>query len=158
MDSISEYLFSRLLHRLIPPLICLVQYFTTVVLVLMLVLVDCPWIVTIIIVFMVFVSGVMLPFWYKTFFDPSFVGPDRPLWVQWSDNDIRFRGAYFDIKVPIKNVLGYKVIGFRRANTTFTLKVKVGKMNGAVENMWLSSMMPRKEDFIDFLEQHRTTE
>jgi len=157
MDSISEPWFMRVLFRLIPLPICLAQYFGTIILTLMLVLVDCSWVVTIIIVFVVFISGVMLPFWYKTFFDRTFVGPDRPLLIQWSDEVIRFRGAYFDIEIPICNVLEYKAIGLRSCNTAFTLKMKVKKANDSVERMWLSTTMPRKKEFIDFLDQHRTT-
>ena len=94
----------------------------------------------------------MLPFWCKTFFDRTFVGPDRPLWIQWSDDSIRFRGTFFDIEVPIGNVIGYKVIGLRVLNTTFSLKVKVRKINGSVESMWLSTTMPRKQELIEFLD------
>ena len=90
----------------------------------------------------------MLPFWYKTFFDRTFVGLDRPLWIQWSDDSIRFRGVFFEIEVPIKNVIGYKMIGFKAFNTT---KVTVRKINGDIESMWLSTTMPRKQELINFL-------
>ena len=145
----------KVLYRLIPISICLVQYFVTISLTLMLVASDCSWEVIIIIVFIVFISGIMLPFWYKTFFDRTFVGADRPLLIQWSDEVTRFRGAHFDIEVPNENILGYKVVGFRSNNEAFTLKVKVRKKNGTVEKMWLSTTMPVKKEFMDFLDQHR---
>ena len=94
----------------------------------------------------------MLPFWYKTFFDRTFVGLDRPLWIQWSDDSIRFRGVFFEIEVPITNVIRYKTFGFKAFNTTFTLKVTVRKINGDIESMWLSTTMPRKQVLIDFLD------
>jgi hypothetical protein len=158
MNSISEPWLMKVLFRLTPISICLGQYFVTIMLTLMLVVSDCSWEVIIIIAFVVFISGVMLPFWYKTFFVRTFVGVDRPLLVQWSDEVTRFRGAHFDIEVPNENILGYKVVGFRRTNTAFTLKVKLRKKNGAVESMWLSTTMPRKKEFMDFLDQHRAIE
>jgi len=155
MNSISEHWFMKILFRLIPPSIFLTQYFGTVIMILILVFVDCPWIITVLTVLMVFVGGIMSPFWYRTFFDRTFVGLGRPLSVQWSESDIHFRGVYFDIAVPVENILAYKVLGFRGNNTTFTLKLKVRKINGTVENMWLSTTMPKKKEFIDFLDRHQ---
>jgi hypothetical protein len=142
----------KILFGLSPPFICLVQYFLAVMFTLTLIFVDWPWIITIIIVLFILVCGVMLPFWYKTFFDRTFVGLDRPLWIQWSDDSIRFRGVFFEIEVPIKNVIGYKMIGFKIHNMTFTLKVTIRKINGDIESMWLSTTMPRKQVLIDFLD------
>jgi len=155
MNSISEPWLMKIMFRLTPISIFLGQYFVTISLVFMLVAYDCPWEVTLIIVFVVFFCGVMLPFWYRTFFDRTFVGVDRPLLVQWSDEATRFRGAHFDIEIPNENIIGYKVVGFRSMNTAFTLKVKVRKKNGAVETMYLSTTMPGKKEFMDFLDQHR---
>ena len=157
MESILEYRFIAFLFRLRPPVICLCEYFGIFIMVLMLILVDCPWIVTALIILAVMVGVAMLPLWYKTFFDRNSVGLDQPFLVQWSDEVIRFRGAYFDIEVPVSNVLGYKAIGLRSCNTAFVLKMKVKKASGVVERMWLSTTMPRKKEFIDFLDQHRTT-
>lgn len=152
MYSISEPWFMRFLFRLILPLICLGQYFLTVLFTLILIFVDCPWLITFIVVLFVFVCGVMLPYWYKTFFDRTFIGPDRPLRIQWSDNSIRFKGVFFEIEVPIKNVIKYNTIGFKTHNTTFSLKLKIRKTNGDVESMWLSTTMPRKQELINFLD------
>jgi len=150
MYSTSEPWFMKIIFGLIPPMVCLGQYFLAVMFTLMLIFIDCTWLVTVIIVLVIFVCGVMLPFWYKTFFDRTFVGADRPLWIQWSDDSIRFRGVFFEIEVPIKNVIEYKMFGFKAFNTTFTLKVTVRKINGDVESMWLSTTMPRKQVLIDF--------
>ena len=152
MYSTSEPWFMKILFGLSLPLICLGQYILAVPFTLVLIFVDLPWLITVIIVLFILVCGAMLPFWYKTFFDRTFVGPDRPLWIQWSDDSIRFRGVFFDIEVPIKNVIGYKTIGFKAFNTTFTLKVTARKINDDIESMWLSTTMPRKHEFINFLD------
>jgi hypothetical protein len=142
----------KILHGLSLPLVCLGQYFLAVMFTLTLIFVDWPWIITIIIVLFIFVCVVMLPYWYKTFFDRTFIGLDMPLCIQWSDDSIRFRGVFFEIEVPITNVIEYKMFGFKAFNTTFTLKVTVRKINGDVESMWLSTTMPRKQVLIDFLD------
>ena len=152
MYSASEPWFMKILFGLSTPLIFLGQYFLTVLFTLTLIFVDWPWLITVIIVLFIFACGVMLPFWYKTFFDRTFIGLDRPLWIQWSDNSIRFKGVFFEIEVPIKNVIEYKIIGFKIHNTTFTLKLKVRKTNGDIKSMWISTTMPRKQELINFLD------
>jgi hypothetical protein len=42
------------------------------------------------------------------------------------------------------------MIGFKAFNTTFTLKVR--KIDGDIESMWLSTTMPRKQELINFLD------
>ena len=156
MYSLSEPWFMKIIFGFTLPLICLGQYFLTVVFTLVLIFVDCPWLITVILVLVVFVCVVMLPYWYKTFFDRTFVGLDRPLWIQWSDDSIRFRGVFFEIEVPIENVIRYKMIGFKAFNTTFILKVTVRKINGDIKSMWLSTTMPRKQELINFLDSKIT--
>lgn len=156
MESISEPKFMSVLFRIIPPFICVTQYFMTVVMALMIMLVDCSWEIRGLIVLIVLVGLVMIPFWYKTFFDRQFVGPDRPIAVQWFCDQISFRGAYFNVKVPAANILQYKAIGFKKWETAFILKLKVKMPNGSASNMYLSTTMPRKKLFLSFLEKEPT--
>ena len=156
MQSISESLFMRVLCWLIPPFICAGQYFVTGTFALALVLLGFPWVWIIFALPVIIVGLLMLPFWYKTFCDPTFVGPDRPVRVQWSNARICFSGAYFDIEVPVSNILGYRVVGFRKWSSTFTLNVKVRKTDGSVASMWLSTAMPMKTELLSFLEKQLT--
>lgn len=167
MQSISEHWWGILIHGLVPPFGCLCQYFVTITLALSLVALGFRWPLMLLTILLVSIAVLMLPFWYKTFFDRTFVGPDRPLWVQWSSDQVRFQGAYFNIEVPLEKILEYKVVNpytFRTIPTykvinskrTFILKVKVKKANGAIETMYLSTTMPKKGEFISFLEERQT--
>jgi hypothetical protein len=140
------------LFNLTPIFICLGQYFVTVIMILVLILMDSPWIIKGLITLLFLVGVFMLPFWYKTFFDKDFVGLDRPIVLHWSENIVSFRGGYFYIEIPVENILDYQKIGIKRWNSTFTLKVKVKKLNNAIVNMWLSTTMPCKNEFVSFLD------
>ncbi len=156
MESISEPMLSRIIFRVVPVFVCLGQWFVIVISVLTLFLVDWPPLVVGSIIFMALVGLALLPLWYKTFFRRDCVGMDRPIVVEWSEDEIVFRGAYFRIAVPVENVVSYKTIGVKSVNSLHMLKVVVRKTEGSRALMWLSTSMPRKNKFLSFLEKART--
>jgi len=147
----------------------MVQYFVTGIFIFWLLFEDFYWTLLAVTIVMLIIALVMLPFWFKTLLYKDYVGVDRPLLVQWSNDWIRFRSLFLDIKVPLKNIVEYRAISaytFRtiaphkvlkrgRWKKTFTLKIKVKKTDGFVESMWLSTTMPEKEELLSFLEGHQ---
>lgn len=140
------------LFHLRPIFIFVGEYLGIAMFLLMLILFDCPWIIKGLIVFTFLIGMLMLPLWYKTFFDNDSVGLDQPIELHWSENIVSFRGGYFYIEVPVENILDYQKVGIKRWNSTFTLKVKVRKLNNVIVNMWLSTTMPCKNEFVSFLD------
>ena len=153
-ETITESKGMMVVFRLIPPFVCIFEYFGIVVMIAMLVFLECTPLVQFLI-FVVAAIGIgMLPFWFRTFFDTTFIGPDRPLFVQWSDDRIQFCGGYFRLDVPVKDILFFKTIGFCRSERTFMLKITIRKANGKKESTYLSTSMSRKSDLITFLKKH----
>ena len=103
-QSISEYWFSWLLLGLIPPAVCISQYFVTAVFVFGLLLEGFDWTLTVAAIFILVIALIMLPFWYKTLFYKDYVGADRPLLVQWSNDWIRFRSLFLDIRIEATDI------------------------------------------------------
>lgn len=154
METVREPKGMALLFRSIPPLICLVEYFAIVAMAMFVVLTPAPWFIRIITIALLCVGLLMAPFWYKTFFDRTFIGPDRPLLIQWSPERVLFSGGYFKLDVPMKDILGFQPIGYGGSERTFILKVRIRKPNGKQESTYLSTTMPRKHEFMLFLQQH----
>jgi len=155
MESMSEPRYTLFLARIGLPTICLGQYFGISFMIYMLFLVECPPLVIGITVSVAVVIFAMFPVWYKTFFDNTYIGIDGPLRVQWSAERVVFTGAYFKLDVGVEDILHYRIIGFRAFESTFMLKLRIRKPNGRIESTFLSIRMPRKNQFITFLEQHR---
>ena len=72
--------------------------------------------------------------------------------VQWDDVCIHFSGAYFDLKISHKDIKSFNVpFGMAGVNTMFTIRVVVN-IATAVKWLWISTTMPDKMKFLDFLE------
>lgn len=154
MESISEPKGMAILFRIIPLFTCLGEYFVIAIMAFFIALSPTPWIIRGITIALICVGLLMIPFWYKTFFDKTFIGPDRPLFVQWSPERVLFRGGYFKLDVPVKDILRFQPIGFRWSERAFMLKVRIRKPDGKEESTYLSTTMPRKHEFMSFLQQH----
>lgn len=93
--------------------------------------------------------------WHKFFFEKSFLGIEPITTVQWNDDYIHFSGAYLDLEVSLKDILSYDVpFGIAGEKTMFTIRIKANVGN-VVKWLWISTTMPDKIKFLDFLESLR---
>ena len=155
--SISEYWCVKVAFVLFPPLNCLAHYVLTVGVILMFVSSGFSWRwgVYAIPLFLLGLAG--LRFWYRFFFDPTYVGWEPPVEVAWSEDTIHFRGVHFDIWVHVDDVVEYKVSGFTRWNWMHTLALKVESPKGTVQAINIRDSMPDKRKFVEFLKSTRGT-
>lgn len=147
MDVIEEESGYRIMFALIPPVVCIGQLFITGTALFVGILLN-PLFLVIGIGFGIVTALCIKLFWYRTFFDPSFIGVDKLTRVVWDDEYIYFSGAYFHLKVSPHDVLDYKVYGFSKLNT---VKIRI-KTEDTVQLTWLSTTMPDKMKFIEYLE------
>ena len=54
------------------------------------------------------VSAFMIPIWYRTFFSKEFIGLDRTVSIEWSDETTLFKGVYFLIRISLMDVQCYE--------------------------------------------------
>jgi hypothetical protein len=155
--SASEPWISVLLFWLIPPSICFAQYFVGSMMVLMFALhfTVFPWILRVLTVASVVAGGVMVPVWWRTFFDRGFVGMDRPYLVEWSSDTLAFRGCFFDLTVPIERVTKWRVVGFKSAEYLFMLRISVLDEKGRTQVLNLSTSMSNKRALLAHLDKAR---
>jgi hypothetical protein len=153
MESISEPKYLWPLHFLVPPLVFLGQYCVAIAMLLMLIFLDCPLEVFILIGIAILMAIFMIPFWYKTFFDRIFIGASPLLFIEWSDDEIHFRGAYFDIIIPPGNIIKYKVTGLYMWDP-YMVAIKIKTSAGKHRTIRLSPTMRNKPFLINFLEEH----
>jgi len=120
--SISEPFYVTAFSKIGPPIVFLMHYAAIFSVILILVVYDDrPWGIILFAVFMAGLGVAMLPIWYKTFFDRTYVGIDRVLSVEWSPECISFRGGYFHLEVPPCDVLSFSTRGFRNINQAHIL-------------------------------------
>ncbi len=152
MESISEPKPLALIYSLVPPCVCIIQYIVALGALALAVLAPSDMVFRVVAAMFLSIALVMIPFWYRTFWDKHFVGLDRPLVVEWSRNVIWFRGAFFDIEVPVGDVVAFHTIGFRRLRDGFMLKVST-RRDGRVTAFYLSTTMRQKERLVAFLSE-----
>lgn len=150
MESISEPVWWRRLKFLLPPLLCAFQYLLAGTVLFIIVLCELPMVMTVLYIVLFVASLALSPIWARTFFDLSYVGCDSPDLVEWSDSMIRFRGSYFDIEVPVQNLVSFKV---GTVINIWQVNVKVAKFDGGYEQMRLSRTMDDADSLLDFLEE-----
>jgi len=139
------------LFWIIPPFICLGQYFVTGAMVLMIPIF--PWVLRALSIGLLVLGIVMLSFWRRTFCDRAFVGLDRPYLVKWSSDEVTFRGCFFDIIAPVERVTKWQVIGFRSAERWFMLRISVADEHGNIQALNLSTSMSNKRALLGFLDR-----
>lgn len=151
MESISEPVLWRYVKFLLPPMLCAIQYLLAGSILFIIVLFDFPGFMIVFYVLLFIASLALTPIWSRTFFDQSYVGCDSPDLVEWCEGRIRFRGSYFDVDVPIQNVISFRV---GRAMHTWYLSVKVARYDGGFEQMRLSRTMNDVDRLLSFLESN----
>jgi len=100
-----------------------------------------------------FLGIVLLPYWYKTFFDSQFVGFDRPTFIQWSEEEILFRGFYFKVKIPLKDILNYSVSGIRWFERSYIIIIRIKKPDNSIEYISVPTTMNNKKKLLLFLKE-----
>lgn len=112
-------------------------------------------------VFIIIITGVLviiafiaLPFWHRQFFDPGFVGLDAPHLVQWSQDKIIFKGAYFRIEITPEAVVRYRTLGLTKRESYFILFVRIRQCDGSFATMTLGQDIPKKE-FLKYLKREK---
>ena len=159
MKSINEPVVSQLIYTLVPVVICAGHFvmLTTIFIIIikLSIFTDISiYIMITAIIFIIIIFKFWASFWYKTFFDPRFVGPDRPLAVHWTDDRVQFIGAFFNLDIPVNDIISYRRFIFSfRPNQSYMLNVRV-IYNGKMKYMSLSTTMPQKEKFIEYLQSH----
>ncbi len=154
MPAISEPKPVAFLQLIAIPVVCLIECVVIVFLVFVAAFSPSDIIIKTIAIALVFLGLLMIPFWYRTFFDENFVGLDRPVAVQWSSDTVSFKGSFFLISVPIKNIITFTTMGICWLPKGFMVKVKVRGPTGHVKSLYLSTTMRRKREFISFLERY----
>ncbi|NCC50581.1 MAG: hypothetical protein EOM20_05125 [Spartobacteria bacterium] len=152
MNAITEPRFMKIIFRTIPVFICIGEYAIIVAIIILVSFSKSPFIVKGLLLMLGFIGLIMIPFWYRTFFDKTFIGPDRPICVRWTADNLFFFGCYFEIHVCARDILDYQVIGFRKYERMFMIKIKMRKPNGKIETVYLSTTMHNKTDLLSFLE------
>jgi len=156
MDMIQENPFMRILHAIIPPMVCFGFFFMTGAMLLDGIMdddFDHSSVALAAGVFLSLLMGILIKvFWHKSFLYKILSALDGPNTVEWDTDMIHFRGAYLDYKVSPYDVLDYKVYWI--FSTSVRIRVKV---ENKVLWIWLSTTMPDKKKFIDFLETVRKT-
>lgn len=93
-----------------------------------------------------------LPTWYRTFFDRSSAGMDQALSIEWSTERVVFRGSSFEIDVPVKDLVKYRLVGAIKKERMCCLDVMFKKPNGKIDVVHVPSVMLDKGKFMDFLD------
>jgi hypothetical protein len=156
MQSISESRAIALLARIGPPFICLVEYLVIASAVVLVRYGETDSIIKAIMVLLVCLGLIMIPFWYRAFFDRSFIGPDRTVLVQWSADHVVFSGAYHRLEVAVTDILGFQRFGFFVWGEAFILRIRIRRPNGKLQSVQLSTTMPGKQQFVSFVERSRS--
>lgn len=148
---ICEPRLTTVLFYLVPPFVCTVNYLVIVSLAVFATFYPLDTPAKIMFSMLGSIGTLMIPFWYRTFFDKDYIGADRPLSVQWSPFAICFRGAYFQFEVSLNDI-----VSFRELSGLWhkCLLVRVRKQDGKIHSLYLSTTMRDKQIFAEFLTKH----
>lgn len=120
------------LYAIIPPVIFFGMYFVTGTMLLIICLGDAPLALILLAVALVALAVGILPLWYKTFFDRLSIGLDRLVSIEWDERTVQFRGIYFDLSIPVSDVLH---CAYRAADRSPSLTLRIRTPKGKVETL-----------------------
>lgn len=155
IQSISEPKRIAWIYKILPSFICIIEYLVVVSLLLLNVVLNAYGEIGVLGLVALIVGVLMIPFWHKTFFDPHFVGADRPLYVEWSDESVSLTGAYFSVEFSVEDILRFDIYGLRFFNQAYLIRIKFRSSGGKVCSMYISPTMRDKKRLLAFLEEQK---
>jgi hypothetical protein len=133
--------------------VCVSNYLVLFILLTFFLRYDLPVEIILIIVFLGVVLLLAIPLWYNTFFNKERVGVDRLICVKWSENRIQFRGTYFEISIPVEDILSF-IVKNERGFGMQIIKVKLRTSQGKIEKIVVGRVgIDKINKLVGFLEQ-----